>query len=68
MSVIYDQSRDGQSMAGGASDYSTAAGPSGGIRRKRDTPTGEHGSVSTVSLSVHSNNKKLSSAVVAPGT
>ena len=49
--AISDQSRDGQAMAGGALRLSTTAGPSGGRKRKGETPTEEFCTSSTVSFS-----------------
>ena len=38
--AISDQSRDVQALAGGVSQSATASGPSGGRKRKGETPTG----------------------------
>ena len=50
--AISDRSRDGRAMAGGVLRSATAAGPSGGQKRKGETPTGEFGIVSTVSRTI----------------
>ena len=50
--AIYDQSRDSRAMAGGVLRYLTAAEPSGGQKRKRETPTEEFGTGSTVSRQI----------------
>ena len=47
--MISDWIRDGRAMAGGVSRSATAAKPSGGRKRKGETPTGGFGMVSTVS-------------------
>ena len=47
--AISDQSRDSRAMAGGVSRHSTAAGSSGGQKRKGKTPTGEFSMDYTVS-------------------
>ena len=46
--AISDRSRDGRAMAGGVSRFATAAGPSGGRKRKGETPTWGFGTVSTI--------------------
>ena len=38
--AISDRSRNGRAMAGGVSRLATATGPSGGQKRKGETPTG----------------------------
>ena len=48
-SAISDWIRGGQAMAGGVSVYLAAAGPSGGRKRKGETPTEGFGIGSTVS-------------------
>ena len=49
--AISDRGRDGQAVAGGVSGYSMAAGPSGGRKRKGETPMEGFGIGSTVSRS-----------------
>ena len=66
--AISDRSRDCRSMAGGVSRYSTAARPSGGRKRKVETPTGEFGTGSTVSCSSRQAREMVNGAVDATGT
>ena len=46
--MISDRSRDGRTMAGGVLGYLTAAGSSGGQKRKGETPMRGFGIGSTV--------------------